>query len=600
MRIVIDSIRDALSLLEGQVRWKWLVLVLLATIVTLLEAAAAVLVYALVSLMTQADVQLDLPVLGDISRWLPDMSTDDLRLWLVAFVIAFFLARAIVVTVQEYAQARVIERGSARVATRLVHGYLAMPYQYHLVRSSSELVRNAFDSTIQLSTQVLYPLVRIVSESILVLGMSVILIAVSPASTALAFVILAPVVWLVMRVVQPRLENLGIVSQKARAESIQALQQALGGFRDIRLLRSEATFAASFERARLELSRSLYLRQTYASLPRALVETALVIVIGAIFLLTTLAGASVEAVAGILGAFAYVAFRLQLSLRQIAQLANELRFGSAVLEDLQRDLRETSDAQWVPTPRASVPDEPFQHSVRLHDVAFSYGRRAGHALDGIDVTIRKGEFIGICGPTGGGKSTLVDLLIGLLAPSSGAVTIDGESMAGRERWWQAQLGVVSQNIYLTDDTLANNITFGRQPGNGDSDDLSALDEAVDAAQLHDVVAQLPDGLDTIVGERGIRLSGGQRQRVAIARALYRRPPVVVFDEGTSALDGATEGAVVDALQELQDGRTLIAIAHRLSTLKTADYIIVLDRGRIVEQGTYDELLSTGEFFRSLA
>ena len=189
------------------------------------------------------------------------------------------------------------------------------------------------------------------------------------------------------------------------------------------------------------------------------------------------------------------------------------------------------------------------------------------------------------------------MLVGLLAPTSGEVRVDGITLGDRPAWWWAQLGVVSQAVFLTDDTLARNIAFGVAPGEVDE---ARLARCVARAQLDELVARLPEGLATIVGERGIRLSGGQRQRVAIARALYREPAVVVLDEGTSALDAATEAAVVAALDELAADRTLIAVAHRLATIRHADRIIVVDQGRITATGTYDTLLATDPVFRILA
>ncbi|MEY3019528.1 MAG: hypothetical protein RLZZ272_512 [Actinomycetota bacterium] len=215
----------------------------------------------------------------------------------------------------------------------------------------------------------------------------------------------------------------------------------------------------------------------------------------------------------------------------------------------------------------------------------------------MDLTIRRGETIGICGSTGGGKTTLVDVLTGLIPPTRGRILVDGVDLAGRERAWQAATGVVPQTVFLTDDSLRANIALGVRPKDIDRDALAA---AVDLAQLRDFVSSLPDGLDTVVGERGVRVSGGQRQRIAIARALYRRPELLVFDEGTSALDNLTERELIAALDRLRGSHTVVMVAHRLSTIRDADRVVLVEGGRIAAQGTYDELLATNAAFRRLA
>jgi ATP-binding cassette subfamily C protein len=294
-------------------------------------------------------------------------------------------------------------------------------------------------------------------------------------------------------------------------------------------------------------------------------------------------------------------------LQRITQSVNSIRTSSAVIDDLSEDLRQVQD--WAASLAAQEPVEevrrgdtiePFRGRLVLEGVHFSYapdepGIRP--AVRGVDLTVQRGEFLGICGPTGGGKSTLLDLMVGLLQPTSGRIIVDGRELDAAPTWWWSQLGVVSQQVFLTDDTLRRNIAFGVPR---DAVDEVRLVRCVERAQLEEMVADLPHGLDTIVGERGIRLSGGQRQRVAVARALYREPPVIVLDEGTSALDGATEARVIAALDEVSPDRTLIAVAHRLDTLRGADRIIIVAEGRIQASGPYDELMRTSPLFRELA
>lgn len=604
MGSLLGSIRALAELIGERKRWRWWLLIVLALASSLLEAVGASLVYLLIGTIVAPDPSVvAIPVVGDLNRFFPAASAETLRTSLAVAVVAFFFLRSGLVLLRAYVQERLINNAGVMVANDLLRGYLAMPYLLHTQRSSAELVRNTYDATQQLVGQVLRPMVVLVAETVVGLGLVVVLVVAAPVPALLAAAVFAPSLWLLQSRIQPRLKELGRRSQQARTGSISAVQQSLGAIRDIKLLDRGSEFAAGHVEQRLHLARSTYLAQVLKQTPRVLIETSLIVTIVAVFLVSQLAGASLEELAATLGLFAYAGLRLQPALQQVVASLNQIRFGSAIVDDLVADHRAMRD--WLAEERRAVEERVsggmetsrFSDALELRHVTFAYSQDGPAVLSGVDLKIRPGEFVGICGPTGGGKSTLVDLLIGLLSPTSGVISVDGRELDSRPAWWWAQLGVVPQQVFLVDDSLRANIAFG-QPA--DQIDHQRLEESIHAAQLHEVIAGLPDGLDTVVGERGIRLSGGQRQRVAIARALYRDPPVLVLDEGTSALDGATESAVVAAIDATRGQRTLIAVAHRLSTLRDADRILVVAGGRIVDDGTYDELLQRSEVFRSLA
>jgi ATP-binding cassette, subfamily B, bacterial PglK len=597
LALLVATARRALALIGTERRWKWLVLVILALVVAGFEALGAGLIFALVTVVSAEGDAPSLPIVGDLTALFPAASRRTLEVGIAVVAVAFFLVRAGVVIGQQYIQARVVQNAGAQVASRLVRGYMAMPYLFHTQRNSAELVRNAFDSAQRLVAQVMMPLVNIMAEGVLAIGLTILLVMISPTATLLAAVGFLPTIWILQRVVQPRLKRLGHRSQVARKGSLQSVQQALAGFRDIRLLGQEDHFAEVFQEQRTDLAVSEYRKMALAALPRTLIETALVIIIVAVFLFTLFAGQGFQTAAATLSVFAYVGLRLQPSMQKIVHGLNEIRFGSAVLDDLSDDYERIEHVRALDQRNGKSPRAPLGRSIELRGVTFNYVEGDAPALCDIDLTIRRGEFVGICGPTGGGKSTLIDIIVGLLPPTQGEVRIDGELLGVRDRGWHQQLGVVSQDVFLIDDTLRANIAFGRSEGDIDDE---AIRRAVSRAQLDQVIADLPNGLDTEVGERGVRLSGGQRQRIAIARALYREPAVLVFDEGTSALDSATEAALVAALDELKEGRTLITVAHRIATVRRADRILVVSGGRIVTEGPYGQLLETSDLFRSLA
>lgn len=598
MRNFLRTLKRTLDLLGRERRWRWLILVGLALAVAAFEVFGALLVAALLQVAVTAEDEMRAPVVGDLAAVFPDTDHHTLLLATAIATAAFFLIRGSVLVGQAYIQQRMVHNAAARLSTHLVRGYLAMPYLVHTTRNSAELVRNTFDSPNTLATQVMVPLVKVVSQAILVVGLVAILLWTSPLATLLVLGVFGPLIWLLMRVLHPRLRALGRRAQAAKEGSLQGVQQALGGVRDIKLLGKEEHFARVFGRQRRALARATYVHGAMVEAPRALIETTLVLVIVMLFAIVVVAGDSVEGVLSALGVFGYVGLRLQPSLRDVVKGLNDIKYGSAVLDDLTAD-RERVDIALASERHqrgTAPPVVDFVDRIELREVTFAYSPSAT-ALAGVNLAVRKGEFVGVCGPTGGGKSTLVDLIAGLLLPSDGSVRVDGHNLRDVTTWWQQQLGVVSQSVFLIDDTIRHNIALGIPESEIDMDRLG---RAVDRAQLNSVIAQLPDGLDTVVGERGIRLSGGQRQRVAVARAFYREPAVLILDEGTSALDTATEAAMVAAIDELKAGRTLIAVAHRISTVRRADRIVVVDAGRVAAEGTYDDLLRQSDLFRTLA
>jgi len=609
--VIASAFRGLESLLGRAWRWRWAALVGIALFVTAVEVIGAFGVYALLGLIAAPATALDVPLVGDLSGLVGDIELTRLRVGVALFVVVFFAVRSVLLIARAYIETRIMSAASVEMGDRLLRGYLAMPYRFHTVRNSSELVRNAFVATQQLQGGVVQPLVQIIAQTVLVAGLTVVLVAADPRGALIAAVVLGASVWLVQRRLRPRLGAWGVRAHDAAGASIAAVQQSLGGIRDIKLLGRERPFADEHLRQRRTIARTSYLSSAANALPRALIEMSLIYTIIALFLVAILVDDAVETTLSTLGLFAYAGIRLQPSVQQLVGQYNALRFNLPIIDDLARDQAEIRD--WLAgepgAATGATGGEPgaaggagprFARAIELRGVTFSYAPddpTVAPALAGIDLTIARGEFLGVCGPTGGGKSTLLDVVVGLLPPTAGAVAVDGVGLGDRPAWWWSQLGVVSQAVFLTDDTLERNIAFGVAPADVDRERLA---RCVERAQLDEVVDRLPDGLATVVGERGVRLSGGQRQRVAIARALYREPAVLVLDEGTSALDAATESAVVTALDALAEDRTLIAVAHRLATIRHADRIVVIADGRLAATGTYDELLATDPVFQRLA
>lgn len=589
---MISLVRKSWELVGHGRRLKWLALIALALIVTVMEAIGAALIFLLLALVTEPDATVELPVVGDLSRFAPELSHEQFMIVVAAGIAIFTIVRSGVVFAQTYIQQRVVHNAGARLATRLLRGYLATPYAFHMRRNSAELIRNSLHSAQSVISHAVVPIVRLIAEVLVIVGLTGLLVAVSPLATAMAAAVLAPAIWILMRLIHPRVKRLGRQAQQSIQDSLQTAQQSLEGFRDVRLLGREAHFGNEFSRSRRSHSTALYKRAAWAELPPVVIEGGLVLFIVLFFIANLIGDGSPGATVPILGLFAYVGMRLQPSLRKIVGAVNNMKFGTAAVDDVHADL------QRLPESILDGAEETGAFAdLRLEHVTFQYDESDTPAVRDVFLTVEPGQAIGICGPTGGGKSTLIDLIVGLLVPTKGRVLVNGRDIHEDVRAWQRQLGVVSQSVFLLDGTLRENIAFGLREREID-DDLVAT--AVRLAQLETFVASLPQGLETRVGERGVRLSGGQRQRVAIARALYHRPKVIVFDEGTSALDNETEADLIADLHELRGAHTIIMVAHRLTTVRRCDRIFVIENAAITDSGTFEELSGRHRLFASFS
>ncbi len=374
--------------------------------------------------------------------------------------------------------------------------------------------------------------------------------------------------------VRPRLRRNSELLAGTMVARTRTVQEGLGGIRDIILDRSEPLFEAKFSDLDGRYRRAQAATQFVAGAPRFIVEAAGLVAIALVTLAMSLEPGGVVKAIPVLGALALGAQRLlpllQQSYHSWTMVSGNFRSFRDVIEMMEAP---------VPPPQPEAPPLPIERELTFENVGFRFpeGR---FALTGVSFRIRAGEHVGIAGATGGGKSTLLDLLMGLLEPQEGAIFVDGRRLDAATRpGWQSALAHVPQAIYLVDDTIAANIAFPRRADRMDSELLAA---SVRAAQLEAFLAELPDGLQTYVGERGVRLSGGQRQRIGLARALYRRPRLLILDEATSALDEATERAVLAALQELRRDMTLVTVAHRATTLAACDRLIRVESGRVSE------------------
>jgi ATP-binding cassette subfamily C protein len=437
------------------------------------------------------------------------------------------------------------------------------------------------------------PIIAVLSEILLMAGIGIALLIASPAATLISVAVAAPLVLLLLRLMRRGMARVGEIQHETTESTLRLLQESLFNLRDIRVLSRETFFEARFNERRSEMARSLYLRGLLTDVPRTTIETALVLVISAFLVITVYLRQDIDQGLAVLGVFAYAGIRLLPSLNRVVTGLNNLGYAQVSVEKVRFELRRIDDWTRDARRRGSVRPLTFEHKLELIDVGFSFDNGSPSVLQEIRITLPRGRSLGIVGTTGAGKSTLVDIIIGLLEPSTGTITVDGTSIHEVIPSWHAALGVVPQSPFLLDDTIRRNIALGIDE---EEMDEFRIQEAVRIAQLEGFLGDLEDGLDTVVGERGVRLSGGERQRVAIARALYRDPEVLIFDEATSALDNVTESALMEAVEGIGRARTLIMVAHRMTSLRRCDHIVVLEKGRIVDSGRYEELAGRSALF----
>ena len=480
-----------------------------------------------------------------------------------------------------------IQRGfsnavTTRVGNELYEKYLRQSYAFHLQRNSAVMIRNSQNSS-TLMGGIIDPLLLVASEFLITGGLFGLMLWFEPIGSILAVVVFGLFSWLFRRFTSRQIQEWGEARSFHLGKMIQHLQQGFGGIKDVKTLGREVFFIDEY---RKHLDAATYIERRWSvalTLPRLGLEQLTIICLALLVSIMILSGRSIDDILPILTLFGAAAFRLLPTLNQVINSFMSIGINRPILNYLYDDLGLAS-AEYLNRTKHGH----FTKHIKVSNLSFGYEGIEREALSDVSINIVRGEAVGLIGSSGSGKSTLVDILLGLFEPTSGNVIVDDHDIQENLREWQDQIGYVPQSIFLTDDTLRRNVAFGLPK---DEIDEVAVEAAIRSAQLEDFVASLPDGLDTIVGERGVRLSGGQRQRIGIARALYNNPDVLVLDEATSSLDTETEHGVMQAVQALQGEKTVIIVAHRLSTVEYCDRLYRLENARIVDEGTFSEVTS---------
>lgn len=477
------------------------------------------------------------------------------------------------------------------ISNRLFGIYLSKPYSFHLERNSGQLVQNISTEVTIFTGRFLHAIATILSESLVLLGIILLLLFIEPMGALIIISVFFIIGWTMLSLTSKYIRKWGEERQYHDGKCIQHLQQGLGGVKDALLLDRIEYFERKYEDHNAMRVYPDQKQSFLQEVPRFWFEMIIVLGITIMIILMSMQNRQFSDILSILGVFGVAAFRILPSINRILTSVQSFRYSLPVLDALYKEfgLGSLDDGcHSIVEGHPISKNKTFNQLISFDDVVYTYTGSKNSSIKGISLEIYKGECVGIIGSSGSGKSTLVDILLGLLYPDSGTVTVDSKNIQENMRSWQDQVGYVPQDIYLIDDSLRNNIAFGIPENEVDGD---RVDSAIQAAHLTDFISHLPQGLDTFVGERGVRLSGGQRQRIGIARALYYNPTVLVLDEATSSLDVATEKQIMKTVYELQKDKTIVIVAHRLSTIEKCDKLYQLKDGIVIKSGTPGEILN---------
>lgn len=496
-----------------------------------------------------------------------------------------------------YAKFKFVWNNNNNISQRLLQHYLFKPYMFFLNRNSSDLTKNILTEVQTLTSGFLIPLLDCSSRLLIIAVILIMVLIINPLITIFAFLILGGAYVMIYWLIRKKLSYRGGKRFQANRERFKVVSEAFGGIKEVKASGREKYYLEKYSQASTLLADLQSWSSLIGNIPKYVLESVAFGSVIALILVLLVFRGEAQSIIPLVSFFAFAGYRLMPAIQDVFQTSTQIKFNQATLDHIYQEMINVKD-QFLSEKELNSPPLEFKEEIKLENITFSYSSSQEMVLDDVNITIKKNQKVGIVGATGAGKTTLVDILLGLFIPEKGSMIVDGTRIDhSKVRSWQSILGYVPQQIYLSDDTITGNIAFGIPNSQIDFDRVK---KAASIARLEDFINRLPAGYDTIVGERGVRLSGGQMQRIGIARAVYHDPQVLILDEATSALDNITEKEFLEALEALAEVKTLIIIAHRFNTVKNCDTIIMLDDGRVEASGSYIDLMKNCHKFRHLA
>lgn len=601
---MLNSLKKLIRILPKSDHLKLGFLLLAMIFGSMLEIIGIGVIPLFVSALTNPDMLLEHEWVGP---WLAAAGVEnahDLLVYGSVLMIVAFTVKNSYLVVLQYLIARFVFNRFASIGSRLFKAYMNASYTFHLQRNSAALLRNVTQETQHMAQSFMIPSLKMLMNAVIIVGIFAFLMVLEPLITLLVLVVLGGGGGLFLQLIRKRIRRHGSRAQQERGNMIKDVNEGLGGVKDAKVLNRETWFTKRFSSHIKTLARTIVFRQTIRNSTKPVMETIAMVGMLLITLLLYWQGRGVDTVIPVLALFGAATVRLMPALQESISSWTQARYYSysvnpiyddmSVLIDVSGNKNKNKERKEVTTESEKL---PFSQNIILDKVTYAYPGSDEEAIKDVSLEIPKGSSVGFVGESGSGKTTIVDLILGLLKPNRGVIKVDGTNIWNSISTWQRNIGYIPQFIYLTDDSIRKNIAFGLPDIKIDE---KRLYKAIEASQLGPIINKLPEGDRTIIGEQGVRLSGGQRQRIGIARALYHNPQLLIMDEATSALDNKTEEHVIRAIEELKGERTIIMIAHRLTTVENCDILFMMENGRISKKGSYKYLAYNSKNFRELA
>ncbi|MDI9244970.1 ABC transporter ATP-binding protein [Marinobacter sp. CHS3-4] len=596
---MIANLKELYSLLTDEQRKKLFRLQVLVLLMALAELASVISIGPFMAVVGDMDQLQGDGTLAKVYEASGIQTPEKFLFWMGIGVLGVLVASALLSMYTIWRLSMYGARVGAELGNRLYHYYLHQPWLFHASGSSSHLTSKIAQEAGRVTTQMISPLMQMNARIFMALMITGAMFAYNPRVAIAGFGIFVVAYWLMYKLVRRRLTRKGRMISSAQGQRFRLMSEGFGGVKDVLLLGRQALFTERFGEVSRQYADAQGKMTVMAQMPRYVME---LIAFGSlIFLVLYLLGSqqgNLGAILPLLSVYALAGLKLLPAFQQIYSSVSMIRGSAPAFEAIREELKASSEDKQVSDTSHPNSRLHLTQSLQLQDVEFTYPGKTISALKGINIDIKANQVVGIVGASGSGKSTAIDILLGLIQPQKGELLVDGVPInETRRRAWQNSIGFVPQAIFLSDRSIRENIAFGIPKPDIDE---TQVNRAASMAHLDELLKDLPDGLDTLVGERGVQLSGGQRQRIGIARALYDDADVLILDEATSALDGITEKLIMDAIHDFAGKKTIIMIAHRLATVQKCDVIFLLEDGSVIDKGSYYELSERNEKFKRMA
>jgi ATP-binding cassette, subfamily B, bacterial PglK len=582
-----DTFRKLWVLFSKREKKKFLLLFLMLIFAAIFETAGIGLIVPFVGIVTNPTMIQEQSILSLAYNILGFQSTNAFILFAVGFLLMVFIIKNAYLLVFNYVQYRVIFNQKVKLSRAMFREYLTKPYTFHLQKNSSELLRNVNGEVPKIFDGILLSSFQMITEILIIISILTLLLVTAPLATLTSGILLGGSVFIFFKIFRKKITYLGRENQRVSREVIKWVNQGLGASKEIKVSGKESYFVNSYEKQSKIMAANSINKSMIDQIPRLFIETLLVSIVLVTMIILVFQGTETPTLVATMSLFAMAAFRLMPSITRIVATLTTIRFSLPALTVVHNDLikgnsynpkiHEEVSNEMQPL-NVNSSEKTFCHAIILENVYFRYPNQKEYSIKNVSLMIPIGSSVAFVGTSGAGKTTIVDIILGLLEPEKGQVRVDGKNLNDLMPIWQKKIGYIPQSIYLSDETIRKNVAFGIAEKDIDE---SAVRRAIEDAQLNEFIDTLPEGLDTVVGERGVRLSGGQRQRIGIARALYHNPEIIFLDEATSALDNDTEKEIMKAIDGLKGEKTLIIIAHRLSTIANCEIVYKVDKGMVL-------------------